>query len=616
VGALSLLWAASARAGTDAAFTARDLPGARGGAAAHFDLLGLHWLGTGTVRFRTRSDTGRWTAWRTVDPADGGPTGRWHFSEPYWTGASDRVEWRTVGRVSRVRAYYVRSKVVAVPARRVATTGSPRIVMRPAWQANEEIVRGPPRYAPSVRFAVIHHTAGTNAYTAAESAAIVKGIELYHVRGNGWNDIGYNFLVDRYGQVFEGRYGGITKNVVGAHSGGFNTGSTGVAVLGSYGTKKISSAARASLVQLLAWRLDVAHVDPLSMVTWPSGGNGEYPAGTPVTLRAIAGHRDTGYTDCPGNAFYSELPDIAQSVSALGLPKLYDPAVRGSLGDLLRFSGRLSSPQGWTITVRNAAGAPVASGSGNGMAISWLWNSTGARDRSYTWTMQAGVSVRPASGTIGVDTPIAPPQPLPAVLTEFKAGPAAISPDGDGVADALTVTYRLKRSAAVTAQVLDATGLHVGTLFSEQRQSARVQSWSWYADSMPDGRYTLVVNARGGDGKLVTARAAVLVDRTLGYLSAQPAVFSPNGDGLLDTITFGFDLGSPATVAVNVVQYGRVVATVFAGALEPGRQEFVWNGQGPAGALPDGQYDLSVSATDSLATVTQVARFTIDSAAR
>ena len=86
-----------------------------------------------------------------------------------------------------------------------------------------------PRYAKRVAFAVVHHTAGSNAYTRSQSAAIVRGIELYHVRGNGWNDIGYNFLVDKYGQVFEGRAGGIDRNVIGAHAEGFNTGSIGVA---------------------------------------------------------------------------------------------------------------------------------------------------------------------------------------------------------------------------------------------------------------------------------------------------------------------------------------------------------------------------------------------------
>src|SRR6185369_298026 len=140
-------------------------------------------------------------------------------------------------------------------------TGSPPLLGREAWGANEAIRRAPPTYAKSVQFALVHHTAGSNSYTASQSAAIVRGIEVYHVKGNGWNDIGYNFLVDKYGQVFEGRAGGIERNVIGAHSQGFNTGSVGIAVIGTYDKSGLPVPARTALEQLLSWRLDVAHVD-------------------------------------------------------------------------------------------------------------------------------------------------------------------------------------------------------------------------------------------------------------------------------------------------------------------------------------------------------------------
>ena len=115
------------------------------------------------------------------------------------------------------------------------STGTPPIMPRLSWGADESIRRGPPTYAPAVRFAIVHHTAGRNDYSRAEAAAIVKGIQLFHVQGNGWNDIGYNFLVDRFGTIYEGRFGGIDRNVVGAHALGFNTGSVGIALLGTYG---------------------------------------------------------------------------------------------------------------------------------------------------------------------------------------------------------------------------------------------------------------------------------------------------------------------------------------------------------------------------------------------
>ena len=185
------------------------------------------------------------------------------------------MQYRTSGRVTRLRAYFIDSPVTA--ADRVSATASrtasaaaaalgpvaqPSIVRRAEWNADESIVRDAPAIASRLRRAVVHHTAGSNSYSRSESPAIVRGIQRYHVLSNRWDDIGYNFLVDKYGRVFEGRGGGITENVIGAHAGGFNTGSVGVAVIGNYESASISRAARTALQRLLAWRLDVGHVFP------------------------------------------------------------------------------------------------------------------------------------------------------------------------------------------------------------------------------------------------------------------------------------------------------------------------------------------------------------------
>ncbi|HWG56857.1 MAG TPA: peptidoglycan recognition protein, partial [Gaiellaceae bacterium] len=311
-----LLAPASARA-DDATIESRDVPlaGHRALAAAaappeRFNLVGLHWRGTGSVQFRTRSFAGRWSGWQDAAPeaedrpdvgtAERARMRRWRLGNPWWVGPSNRIEYRTRGVVTQLRAWFVWSPVASVPVRRLQRAASPPIVPRLAWKADETIRRGAPTYAPAVRYSVVHHTAGSNNYTAAQSAAIVKAIQVYHVKGNGWNDIGYNFLVDKYGQVFEGRYGGITRPVVGAHAEGFNTGSVGVAVLGEYSSLAITPKARDALARLLAWRLDLAHVDPLSTLSVPSGGNKRFPSGVPVFLRTVSGHRDTGFTDCPG----------------------------------------------------------------------------------------------------------------------------------------------------------------------------------------------------------------------------------------------------------------------------------------------------------------------------
>jgi len=594
---------AAARAG-DGTITSQDLPigVARATAAAvapvRFDLVAFHWQGRGHVLFKTRSQAGSWSGWRRADPeaedlpdpgsaeARGRPD--WHLGNPYWVGPSDRVAYRLVGDVRRLRAWYVWSPVTHRPVRRLSMAGSPQIVPRAEWDANEAIKRAPPRYAKGVYFAIVHHTAGTNAYGPAASAAIVRGIELYHVRGNHWNDIGYNFLVDRYGQVFEGRAGGIDRNVIGAQAEGFNAGSVGVAVIGNYQSATVSPATDRSLAKLLAWRLDVAHVDPLSTLTWISGGNPKYKRGTSVTLRAISGHRDTGFTSCPGTRLYARLPSLAREVAAIGLPKLYAPVVRGSLGGSVQFSARLSRAGGWTVTVRDKAGAVVARGTGRGINVAWIWNSAGRSNGVYTWTMEGGPETRPAQGTIGRAP--SPPPPPAAILSGLSVDPPVISPDGDGIADQLTISYTLAARAAVTATVTDLNGAVVATLFSNQLQGARTQSFPYAAPGLADGLYTLTVAAAGEDGGFGRAQATLAIDRTLSALMLTTATLSPNGDGVDDSLGIGFTLASAAEVTVQAEQDGAAVATIFSGSLEAGAQQLGWDGAG----LPDGAYIVAV----------------------
>jgi len=617
VAALAALAAPGIAHAASATITARELPvghvrtlsAVR--APGTFDLLGLHWQGPGEVLFRTRSPGGRWSAWHIADSDD--RAGSWHLGQPYWTGSADRLDYRLVGRVRRLRAYYVWSPVGAVPCRALLVAGSPQIVPRVGWQANEAIRREPPKYAPSIRLAIVHHTAGSNSYGPLQSAAIVKGIELYHVEGNGWKDIGYNFLVDRYGQVFEGRYGGMERGVIGAHAEGFNTGSVGVAVMGNYSSRPISALAERALVKLLAWRLDVAHVDPVSTLVDISRGNSRFPVGAPVFLRAISGHRDTGFTDCPGDAFYRRLPVIAREVAANGLPKLYAPAVVGKRGGAIRFSGRLSVALPWTITV-SRGGQVVARGSGTGTAISWTWSSAGAPRVPYAWTMAAGPSVRPATGSIGAIAPAPPSPPSPPtgagpapLLSGLTVTPPIVSPNGDGFADAAGISYALGAHAAVTAQVLDASGAVALTLFDAQLESAKTQAFPLAGvESLADGRYTLRVSALADDGRNATLDASLLVDRILSSVIASPSPLTTGG-----TITFSFGLARSAQVTVAVQQAATQVATVFQGELQPAAQTFTWDGSTPGGRTPAGRYDLVVTAVDEFGTVSQSAGFDV-----
>jgi hypothetical protein len=585
--------APAARA-ADVTMVARDVPlgsrvlataSAAGRSPARFNMVALHWQGSGTPAFSVREASGRWSPWQEADD-DWGRAGAWRKQgSPAWTGTATAIRYRLAGRVTRLRAYFLWSPPVRVPTRRLSIAGSPAIIPRSGWHADESIRRAPPQYAPTLRFALVHHTVNSNDYTAAQSASIVRGIEVYHVKANGWNDIGYNFLVDRYGQIFEGRYGGIDRNVVGAHSQGFNTGSVGVAVIGDYQDVSISAAAKNALVQLLAWRLDVAHLDPLSFQNVLSGGNSRFPAGAPVVLRAISGHRDTYFTECPGNQLYAQIPSIAKAVAATGLPKLYAPAVVGKIGGAVRFTARLSSAVLWTVTVTDSTGAVVASGSGVGPTVDWTWDATAVAPGSYRWSIGGGPDLRPATGTIGAKA-------SSLAITGLVASPAVISPNGDGVADSATVTYTLDVPATVTATLLDSGGASVATLFSEPKVAGKQSFLFTVGDDVPDGQYTMVLQAESADGQEASASVTVEIDRTVQSFAVTPAAISPNGDGRQDAATATFTLVQPATVELDVVQGTEVVTTLLSESAPAGvPQTVTWGG--PA---PDGTYSLRLTA--------------------
>ncbi len=602
---------------------ARTTPARR--APFTFNLAGLHWRGTGSVWFRTRDDAGGWSGWNEAMPEgedlpDRGTAelarGRgWRLGNPWWTGSARWIQYRVEGQVTRLRAYFLWSPPVR--ARRLAMAETPSVIPRSGWEADESIVRTPPSYAARLRLAVVHHTAGRNDYGPGESAAIVRGIEVYHVKANGWNDIGYNFLVDRYGQVFEGRAGGVERNVVGAHAQGFNTGSVGVALLGNYQGTVATPAALSALETLLAWRLDAAHVDPRSTPEVVSGGNEKLAAGTTVTLRAISGHRDTGDTECPGNLLYAELFAVSEAVAALGLPKLYEPVaapnglrpgLNGAIEPIL-FTGWLSAPLPWSVTVTEAGtGAVVASAAGSGEAVSWTWDGNGTGGvpvdpaGTYTATLAAAGDVRPAT----IVLPAASPAPAPFDLSLPEVVPGVVTPNGDGQGDAAEISFALTAAAVVHVRLEDAEGVTVATIMPERSLEAGPAEVTWNGTTQqgaaaPDGRYRVAVVART-DGRTVSRSVALVVDRTLGGLTVTPRNFSPNGDGRQDALSVAFALATQAQVRVVVRRNGRDVATLAEGMFAAGSQRVSWDGGLAAGRVADGSYVAVVEATTELGT--------------
>ncbi|RZU49233.1 N-acetylmuramoyl-L-alanine amidase [Krasilnikovia cinnamomea] len=335
-----------------------------------FSLLGATWtdpqarLG-GTVQVRTRAAAdGRWSAWRTLESdgtspaapgsADAGGRGS---TDPVWVGDSDAVEARVAtgdgtrplpaglrldlinpdadlpapvagtpspGPAASASASGASDSAAQVGGGSVAGTGraavgtavavpprpAPAVVSRAGWRANEAMVADPPEYTTDVQVLFVHHTATSNDYSCADSARIVRGIQAYHVRSNGWNDIGYNFLVDKCGTLFEGRGGGVDQPVLGAHTLGFNSHSAAIAVIGDYTGRAVSTKVRWVIAQVAAYKIGMYGHLATERTALVSSGGERFPAGTRVTFNRVSGHRDAGRTACPGNALYGQLGTI------------------------------------------------------------------------------------------------------------------------------------------------------------------------------------------------------------------------------------------------------------------------------------------------------------------
>lgn len=408
-----------------------------------FAMVGLELPASGSARLRTSADGVTWGPWQATEQlvsADDGPdlgtaeaarsvdVGR--HTEAMWVGESRwlQVELRgadpgevdatfidTIGLsgegAGSGRAAEVdggppleereAAEVVVTPAPDPTTYASasadatpmPGVISRAGWGANESIRRGSPSYAPSLRYSVVHHTAGSNTYTAAEAPAVVRGIYSYHVNTLGWSDIAYNVLVDRFGKVYEGRSGGLSRAVVGAHAKGFNTGSFGIAVMGEFTAVAPPQVALDAVADAIAWKFRVHDVDPLGSVTITSGGSNKFAAGQSISISTIFGHRDVGLTVCPGSSFYSRLPTLRSMVATrvAALPPIghspgSPPAPTTTVPPTLSFSDTARSVHAASIEVLVKAGVTKGCGGGRfcpdaeltrGQAVSLLVRASG-----------------------------------------------------------------------------------------------------------------------------------------------------------------------------------------------------------------------------------------------
>ena len=308
----------------------------------HYGMVGVTWIaGTGAddleVEVRVHDASTGWTGWQALVIDDDGPSESDTQSDtaedtqvragtkPTWVGTSDGVAVRLLSGEGaapedvQVALIDGGTGLAEAPGSDPssaqlsgATSGGipprPTIITRKQWgvDRSSESSCDTPNTVPTMKGIVLHHTVNSNDYTAAEAPGIVRAIHLYHTKSRGWCDVGYNFLVDKYGVIYQGRRGGITKQVRGAHAGNWdvNTYTTGISMIGNFENAIVPPALQDAVVRFMAWRLASFGVNPMGTAYF--GGH---------TIPAIAGHRDVyksgirpaTATACPGKYAYDWL---------------------------------------------------------------------------------------------------------------------------------------------------------------------------------------------------------------------------------------------------------------------------------------------------------------------
>ncbi|MFE7400053.1 peptidoglycan recognition protein [Streptomyces sp. NPDC057557] len=195
----------------------------------------------------------------------------------------------------------------------------PAIVLRAQWRADETKRDPHAHYSQRVTAVFIHHTDTPNGYHCADVPRTLRNLYTGQTRDRRWGDLGYNFLVDKCGTIYEGRAGGTDRPVVGSHTLGFNQGTTGIAAIGTFGRgTPVPAAMEQSIAALAAWKLGLNGIDPTSKVRLTSTNDkSRYTKGSSAEFDAISGHRDGFATNCPGDALFARLPAIRKIAAGL-----------------------------------------------------------------------------------------------------------------------------------------------------------------------------------------------------------------------------------------------------------------------------------------------------------
>src|SRR2546428_405831 len=381
-----------------------------------FDRVGVHWVAArGTedsfyVELRTSADGANWSDWDLLTADEdmaNTDTNEWYASPQLAVDNASFAQyrvWLTDGNASDVQRVGITFMDVndlnAGPVVRLvnaivgaakdvgrsftepsgasaAAINPTRILARSDWAADEKLMQWIPRYPQKVQKAVVHHTV-TDDGGNGQVAAAIRAIYYYHAVTRGWGDIGYNCLVDKYGNVWTGRQGG--DNTEGGHAYGWNKGSIGIAAIGTYSVKTPTSARVASIANIIAMKFAQFGVQPYGadpFVHQERARDGTWVNVT-STPPNVQGHRDCNYiqsqyggqTACPGNALYAQLPTIRQMAQTAvingynqmpfletTLPKAGYPGANLTVGVTVANRGKQNIPAGTRVSYSVLQGA-------------------------------------------------------------------------------------------------------------------------------------------------------------------------------------------------------------------------------------------------------------------
>lgn len=435
-------------------------------------------------------------------------------------------------------------------------TPKPTIYSRAQWGADERLRdKGSLRYF-EVHAGFVHHTVNANNYKAADVPAILRGIYAYHTRSRGWSDVGYNYLVDRFGRIWEGRAGGIDRPVVGAHTLGFNDDSFSMSAIGNFETAQPSAAMVQAYGALFAWKLALHGVNAAS--------NSQYV--TSKYFKAINGHRDAGSTACPGKFLYAKLPQIRTLAAGAQVGfagrQLQSSLVPGPVPDLI--VRRKTDGQGFVIPLTRSAGkvskgGPIATGidlSSQNLVMSvGDWNRDGKSDMVSRRRSDGRLYVRPGLG----NGKFGPAVEIGKGFNDVGLLAAVGDVTGDGFPDLMGQPkgQPMKIYPGRGAQALGTPY----TAYSRITASLHVPAGLWNNDGAPDSLMRvgnrLVFYPGNGPGGFTGSKTLSLdvapYDRILG-------VKDVNGDGHSDLLVRKKATGELLLVPASASTFGKPVS--------------------------------------------------------